>query len=265
MLKLATAQFFVSNEIDKNKNTIIKLTKIAKSEGADIIHFSECSLTGYFPEYEYSNAKYNKNEIESAINDLINASKINNIYISIGTPMFNKKKLPYNSIILINPKSGKIKQYNKRFLWADEYKYFSHGNKLLIIEINNIKIGFLICYEMNFFELIREYRRKNVNCLLISLYSCLNKKIKDYDKISKEIPVEYLSKDNQIWLSISNHCNGISSWICDPDGIKKKLPENKEFIEYTEINPNKIVKTKFDNDKELLLLRKRNNKNNIYI
>lgn len=78
-MKLATAQFFVTNDIKNNLDTIIKLTKAARGNDADIIHFSECSLIGYYPADELMNQKYDQAKIKSAINQLQEVSKINNI------------------------------------------------------------------------------------------------------------------------------------------------------------------------------------------
>ncbi len=47
LLTIATCQHPVGANIKSNLKAILKLVRSAKSQGADIAHFSECNLTGY--------------------------------------------------------------------------------------------------------------------------------------------------------------------------------------------------------------------------
>ena len=55
-LKIATCQFAVSRSIKRNSRIICEFLRKAKKAKADIVHFSECALSGYvgtdFPNFE---------------------------------------------------------------------------------------------------------------------------------------------------------------------------------------------------------------------
>ena len=59
ILKIATCQFAVSSSIKRNANQICHFLNKAKKGKADIVHFSECALSGYvgtdFPNFENYN------------------------------------------------------------------------------------------------------------------------------------------------------------------------------------------------------------------
>ena len=46
-ITIATCQHAVSGEVTKNLDSILSQIKEAKSKRADMVHFSECNLTGY--------------------------------------------------------------------------------------------------------------------------------------------------------------------------------------------------------------------------
>ena len=47
MLKIATCQFGVSESVKRNSRMICDFLHKAKKAKADIVHFSECALSGY--------------------------------------------------------------------------------------------------------------------------------------------------------------------------------------------------------------------------
>ena len=47
VLKIATCQFAVSASVRRNSTQIQRFLQKAKSSGVDIVHFSECALSGY--------------------------------------------------------------------------------------------------------------------------------------------------------------------------------------------------------------------------
>ncbi len=47
ILKVATCQFAVNGSVEHNSDKIQGLMRQAKDGGADIVHFSECALSGY--------------------------------------------------------------------------------------------------------------------------------------------------------------------------------------------------------------------------
>ena len=46
-MNIATCQFAVSGDVDANAEKIRELMRQAAAQNADIVHFSECALSGY--------------------------------------------------------------------------------------------------------------------------------------------------------------------------------------------------------------------------
>ena len=46
-LRVATCQFSVEGRIEHNRRWVLKQIAQATEEGADVVHFSECALSGY--------------------------------------------------------------------------------------------------------------------------------------------------------------------------------------------------------------------------
>ena len=46
-IRVATCQFPVEGEVGKNRRSVLRQMSQAAEEGADVVHFSECALSGY--------------------------------------------------------------------------------------------------------------------------------------------------------------------------------------------------------------------------
>ncbi|MFB0524557.1 MAG: nitrilase-related carbon-nitrogen hydrolase, partial [Phycisphaerae bacterium] len=68
VLRVATCQFAVGRDIRRNAQQICKFMRKANEAGADIVHFSECALSGYvgtdFPNFDGYDWELLKEETE---------------------------------------------------------------------------------------------------------------------------------------------------------------------------------------------------------
>jgi len=102
-ITIATCQHPVSADIKSNLKAILKLVRSAKSQGADIAHFSECNLTGYagldFKEIEYND----KPVINDALEQLKELAETLKIWLIIGAHHFNNnKQKPFDILPSVN-------------------------------------------------------------------------------------------------------------------------------------------------------------------
>jgi len=102
-LTIATCQHPVSADIQSTLKAILKLVRSAKSQGADIAHFSECNLTGYAG-LDFKDIDHNdKPVINDALEQLKDLAGTLKIWLIVGAHHFNNnKQKPYNSLYLIN-------------------------------------------------------------------------------------------------------------------------------------------------------------------
>ncbi len=156
-LKISTAQFEnKSGDKSYNLSVIEKLTRKASLEGADVIAFHECSITGYtFAK------KLNKEQlIELAENipnggsvvRLIEIASIYNMIILAGLFEKDENDNVYKAYICVD-KDGLIAKYRKLHPFINPH--ILPGSEYCIFEIKGWKCGILICYDNNVIENVR--------------------------------------------------------------------------------------------------------------
>lgn len=252
-LTIATCQHPVSADIDSNLKAIVKLVKSAKSQEADIAHFSECNLTGYagldFMEINHSE----KPVINDALKQLKELAGSLKIWLIIGAHHFNNnKQKPYNSLYLINDRGEIQDRYDKRLLAGTgselEHLHYAAGKRPVVFNIQGVNCGLLICHEWRYPELYREYKQLKTDLLFQSWYDG-NLSTDRYMYEGKELgelitgTVRGNAANNYLWISGSNTCKKEScfpSFVVRPDGkFSGILSRNRFGVLISKIDPGK--------------------------
>ena len=150
----------IKTNVDKTDNMISRAKKI----GSDLILLPELWSSGY--DLTNINQYINPNRaIQKRLNKL---STTYNLAIA-GSLIEEENHKYYNSLSLCLPGNKIPIQYKKIHLipQLDEDKWLSPGNELSICEINNFKVGIVICYDIRFPELIRKYAIKGVDLVIV--------------------------------------------------------------------------------------------------
>ncbi len=248
ILKVATCQFDVTGDIKKNLTAIKRQIKKAAENNADVVHFSECCLSGYggfdfekfLPETE--------NQIQKGISEICGLAKIHKIWVIFGSHFFEgKSEKPFNSLFVINEK-GKIKiRYDKRLLAEFDLDWYKPGTDLGIFNIKGIKCGLLICHEWRYPELYRQFYHLGVELLFQSWYDGNHSEEEYLDEgknLGEVIPgfVRGNAANNKLWISGANTSKKQSSFpgfVVQPDGrILGKLKRNVSGVLISEIDFN---------------------------
>ena len=133
-LTVATCQFAVCDDIVKNYQAIRRQIIEAGSRNADIVHFCECSLSGYagidFPKIR----RQDESILSDALDKIRALSKSLGTWIILGSHHFRPdEKKPFNSLYVINDRGEIRDRYDKRYLTAcrdeREIDHFSAGEK----------------------------------------------------------------------------------------------------------------------------------------
>jgi len=156
-LKIATAQF-EHKSADKTYNlTIIeRLAKEAAAEGAEVIAFHECSITGYT--FARNLDKQQMLDIAELVPDgestqkLIEIASKYNITILAGLFEKDENDNLYKPYICVD-KNGLIAKHRKLHPFINPY--LKAGEKYTVFEIKGWKCGILICYDNNVIENVR--------------------------------------------------------------------------------------------------------------
>lgn len=156
-LKIATAQF-EHKSADKayNLSVIEKLAQQAAAQGAEVIAFHECSITGY------TFARNLDKEQMLAISELIPDGKSTRQLIAIAAKyniiilagLFEKDENDnlYKPYICVDG-NGLIAKHRKLHPFINPY--LTTGQSYTIFEIKEWKCGILICYDNNVIENVR--------------------------------------------------------------------------------------------------------------
>lgn len=144
-MKIALAQLnYIVGDLDFNSQKIITAIEQANQDQADLIIFSELSVTGYSPEDLLTYPSF-ITKTAKKIHEIASFSK--QLDVIIGAPLHENGKL-FNAAYHLS--EGKIKQIVKKTLLPtydvfDEKRYFSPSDKLNCIEIKGQKVALVIC------------------------------------------------------------------------------------------------------------------------
>jgi len=156
-IKIATAQFEnKSNDKEYNLSVIDNLSKQAAEQGAEMIAFHECSITGYT--FARHLSKEQMQELAELIpegestNALIQIAKRNNIAILAGLFEKDKSENLFKAYICVD-KNGLVAKHRKLHPFINPY--LQPGDHYTVFDYKGWKCGILICYDNNVIENVR--------------------------------------------------------------------------------------------------------------
>ncbi len=151
-MKVAIAQLnYTIGDFEGNSNKIIQQINSAKSDDADLVIFSELSITGYYP-HDLLEKKEFILKAESAISEI--AKSCVGIAAVVGAPRINESergKQLFNSAFFLT--DGKIKSIQNKTLLPtydifDEYRHFEPNRDFSVVEYRGEKIAITICEDL---------------------------------------------------------------------------------------------------------------------
>ncbi len=232
-LCVATCQFPVSADISENGKWIRKQMRQGSSKGADIIHFSECALSGYTGVDYESFEGFDWAKLRSELESVTGLAKELKVWVVLGSAhRLGSGNRPYNSLYVISPKGEIVDRYDKRFCTKKDLTHYSPGNHFVTFEVSGVKCGLLICYDIRFPELNRRYSKEGVQVIFQSFYNARQKKGSIHPVIMP-VTCQARAATNYMFYSASNS-SAARSWpgvFITPNGlIRKRLELNKAGV-----------------------------------
>ncbi len=234
VLKIATCQFAVGRDIGRNRRQICEFMRKARKAGADIVHFSECALSGYvgtdFPNFN----DYNWELLKDKTLEIMELAGKLALWVVLGsTHRLTKPNKPHNSLYLISPKGKIVDRYDKRFCTPGDLRRLTPGSRFVNFTINGVKCSLLICFDLRFPELYRALYKQGVNCILQSFYNARQKGPSIHTHIMRQT-MQCRAAENYFWVSMSNSSGYYApypSCFIQPDGkIVQQLKSNRGGI-----------------------------------
>jgi omega-amidase len=225
-------QFNSGANIGTNSEAIYRAINQAANENVRLLVFHECAACGYPPIETPDINKIDYAASGELFNQVCQLAKENNMYIALGMIRQDSAKR-YNSIRLISPEGTLIGDYDKRAQWGWDLNHFEKGTSLGIYDIDGIKVGFRICFEVRFPEYFRElFEAKAELCFV-----CFN-------DVSEEDSLERYNiiKSHLLTRAVENvmtvvSVNSISNFQTAPTAVfdinghvELEAPRNKEHL-----------------------------------
>ena len=156
-LKIATTQFEnKSGDKEYNLDMIDRLSGQAAAEGAEVVAFHECSVTGYtFARYLDKEQMLEVAEYipqGESIRKLTAIAKKHNITILAGLFEKDKDEKLYKAYVCVD-KIGLVAKYRKLHPFINPH--LTPGDSYCVFELHGWKCGILICYDNNIIENVR--------------------------------------------------------------------------------------------------------------
>jgi predicted amidohydrolase len=226
---LVSLQFQTTQDFEQNLETLI--SNIKETALDSFVVAPELCLNGYAYDHLDQAVKISNKAIEK----LLDLSKNRLIATTLTTKKennyFNTLHLFYNNKII------HTQSKNKLFVLNDEKKYFSAGdiNDIKIIDLDGLKIGFMICFELRFIEFWQKLQGADIICIP-SMWGEPRKE--HFETLTKALAIA-----NQCYVIASNSSNidmASSSGIITPFG--KELRDDKQTIIECTYDTNEIKK-----------------------
>ena len=173
MEKIKVSAIQMCSKIGDKKANIEKVKKLIErniDSDVDVIVLPEVWTVGWAPKYFQKCAEeISKSE---TIDFLSQIAKKYNSWVIGGSIITQDGNGYYNTIPVINRKGELVTTYSKNHLYSyygcDEGKFVNRGACPVLVNIDGIKFGLTVCYDIRFPEIYRAYRKSGadvfVNC-----------------------------------------------------------------------------------------------------
>jgi len=148
-LRVAAVQMRSSHDLAANIRAIDAYLARAAKEGARVVVFPECALTGYFDNATMQ--AFTAEQLADAERQVAESCRKHEIYTIVGTPWREGEKL-YNSAVVISPTGKVIERYHKLQL-AESWPV--GGDHLSVFKIDGVPASIIVCHDERYPELVR--------------------------------------------------------------------------------------------------------------
>ena len=222
---------------EENKSRLNKLIERDYEESSLLI-FPEMTLTGF----TMKSSIFSEPLYSDSFEYFSNIAVKKNVYIAAGITE-NENGNYFNSLIVLNPEGNLISRYRKihPFSYSTENQYYKRGEETKVVEINGLKTGLSICYDLRFPELYRFYAKERVH-LIIVIANWPDTRIEHWRTLLKARAIEnqsYVAGVNRVGDDPKLHYPGFSS-IYNPMGNEIVSSKDEEKLIFLEIDKDKV-------------------------
>jgi predicted amidohydrolase len=153
----------------------------------------------------------------------------------------------FNSLIHFDPLGLIRARYRKihPFSYAKEDQFYSGGDEIVITQIEKVKFGLSVCYDLRFPELYRLYAKRRID-VLVDIANWPIPRIDHWKTLLKARSIEnqsFMVGVNRVGFDPIGKYNGCSA-IFDPMGNEIVMVENEEKIIEADIDLDLVNSTR---------------------
>lgn len=218
-LTVGSFQFAASNDVSDNLAALERGIKQASSQGIRLLLTQECGVCGYPPVERDSAASVDQRTQLEALEQVSRLAKKYNMFVVVGLIMAQGPEF-LNSMYLVRPDDISGQVYHKRTLWGWDTQNLVPGHARGVYEVDGIRVGMRICYEVRFPEYFRELCQEQVDLALVSLANVSGATRQGKNDVYRARLISRASK-NVMWVLSANstsHHQLAPSCLINPDG-----------------------------------------------
>src|SRR4051794_10004607 len=172
-IKIATAQSRVSSDARDNGREVRRLMQEARSAGSAIVHFPEGAASGCSKADIKGWDRFDWGVLVEELQATADFARELGLWVVVGScHRLTSPHWPHNSLYVISDRGELATRYDKRFLSHTEVTgWHTPGRRPCTFEAWGWRFGCVLCIEVHFPELFREYADLGVDCVLFSAYA----------------------------------------------------------------------------------------------
>ncbi|MDD3242976.1 MAG: carbon-nitrogen hydrolase family protein [Eubacteriales bacterium] len=230
-LRIGLFQFNCGQGQAGNREAILRGVSQAAAAGVRLLVTPECALSGYPPVEIPSVDAIDFDAQDAFEGELCALCARHDLYLAVGSVRRTADGCA-NTLTLLGPQ-GRVGHYDKRALWGWDTENFRPGTQEGIFEIDGVRFGLRICFEVRFPEYFRELFGQNIGLCIVSFCDVsAQPSPRRYDTIRAHLLTRAVENVMTV-LSVDS----ISAYqtaptgVFDPDGhLLQEAPPNEEAL-----------------------------------
>ena len=247
VLTVATCQFPVGADVERNARYVMRQMREAADRGADLAHFPEACLPGYAGTDIPGHDGFDWELLERVTRRVMRLAGELGLWVVLGSAhRLTGGRKPHNSLYVIDAEGALADRYDKRFCAGDadertgDLAHYTPGDHPCVFTVRGVRCGALICHDYRYPELYREYARDGVQLVLHSYHAghmspetlagiraAVGEDVRHlnpggtYPGITMPATMTAAAAANHVWISCPNSSARESCWgpsLCGPTG-----------------------------------------------
>jgi omega-amidase len=227
---------------EENLRRAARCAAEAAEHGASLIVFPEQYATGWDPSAA-SRAEPPGGPVQSAFAAIAGEAGIT----VVGSARIIDGERLTNSCVVYGPKGDLLVSYAKMHLFSPsgEQMVYSPGNALGCFEVEGVRFGLAVCYDLRFADLFRAYARAGVHCVCVpAAWPC--ERLHHW-----RLFVQARALENQYYVAgtgtigttpVGEYCGG--SVVVGPDGDERAAGGDGEHLLFADIDPSEVMRVR---------------------